>query len=466
MALLFLLILFLFPVSGFSLLSLEEEEKIGKEVLQEVTKELILVNDLEISAYVRGLGKFLLLKGASFSPFNFRFFVIKEKTFNGFSVPGGYIFLNTGLFDYVESEDELAGIIAHEMAHNLSRHVAKRIETAKKMQVAPIAVTLASLLLGGSKLGQIVGATSTALAQTKFLAYSRADEEEADRIAFEILTKSDFNPQAIVRVFQRLAQESPLSVELNYRYLLTHPPSYERTLYLQNLAEKTKIPYKKDFYTFSQDPYYFQRIKIRTKVLTEETGDLILQLKLQLKEREDPWLHYQLAMAFAQARFFDLAEEEFNKALSLFPPKEYFKLDLGEIYFLKGDYPKALVILKELNFSKYSLYEILESKRDYLLARSYLEIGNLKESYQLFKALEENGLVNQDSFFYYYFGILCSRKELLGEAHYYFAKHYETKGDFKTALFHYKRALSFLEKTSKMYLEAEKKIKVYEEKKN
>lgn len=82
--------LLLYP--SFALISLEEEEKIGREVLQELSKEIEFVNDIEIVAYVNALSGLLIKKGISFSPFNFRFYVIKDKTFNAFSVPGGYIF--------------------------------------------------------------------------------------------------------------------------------------------------------------------------------------------------------------------------------------------------------------------------------------------------------------------------------------------------------------------------------------
>jgi predicted Zn-dependent protease len=456
-----LILIFFVPIPLLALISLEEEEKIGREVLQEVSRNLEVIKDLEVQTYVNLLGDLLAKKGVSFSPFAFRFFVIKDKTFNAFSVPGGYIFLNTGLFDSLESEDELAGIMAHEMSHNLARHVAKRIETIKRMQIATTAATLAAIFLGGGQAGQIVGITGTALAQTKLLAYSRMDEEEADRQGFEILTKAGFNPQAMARVFQRLAKESSFAIELNYRYLLTHPLPQERLNYLQNLAERSAIPFK-DRYSLSGDPFYFQRLKARIRGQAEDVSDLILTLKAQLRERDDPLLHYQLSMALMESRYFIEAEAELKTAMKGLPPKDYFSLDLAELYFQKGDFIRAKEILRTLSFSERGLGEILELKRKYLLARSYSETGELNQGYQLFKAIEENRVIKQDPFFYYHFGLLCSRMDLLGESHFYFGKYYENRGDFKTALFHYKKSLSFLQKDSKMYLEAEGKVKDFE----
>lgn len=458
-----LCIIFVFFITNplKALISLEEEEKIGREVLQEVSRSLEVLKDVEALAYVNLLGDLLYQKGVTFSPFNFRFFIIKDKTFNAFSVPGGYIFLNTGLFEFLESEDELAGIMAHEMSHNLARHVAKRIDTIKRMQIATTAATLAAIFLGGGQVGQIVGMTGTALAQTKLLAYSRMDEEEADRMGFEILVKAGFNPQALPRVFQRLSKESSFAIELNYRYLLTHPLPQERLNYLQNLAEKSAIPFK-DRYILSGDPYYFLRLKARIRGEAEDPSDLILLLKAQLREKDDPFLRYQLGIALMESRFFVEAERELITALKGLPPKDYFKLDLAELYFKKGDFAKAKELLSTLAFSNSGLGEILELKRKYLLARAYSEIGELKQSYQIFKTIEENKVIKQDPFFYYHFGLLCSRMELLGESHFYFGKYYENRGDFKTAVFHYKKALSFLQKDSKMYLEAENKVKSLE----
>lgn len=449
--------------SAFALLSLEEEEKLGREILQEAVRNVEFIKDIEVIAYVNLIGETLVKRGVTFSPFNFRFYVVRDRTFNAFSVPGGYIFLNTGLFLFLESEDELAGVLAHEMAHNLARHVAKRLETIRRMQIATTTATLTALILGGPQTAQIVGATGTALAQTKLLAYSRQDEEEADRIGFEILTKAGYNPQAMVRVFEKLSRESSFSIELNYRYLLTHPLPQERLNYLQNLVERAGVPLR-DRYLVSQDPDYYKRIRARVRALSEESSDLIPSLRLQLREKEDPWLRYTLAIALLQARFFSDAEKELDLALRALPQRLYFKLDFAELKFLQGRYEEALRILETLRFEGSPLNRPLELKRKLLLARALFEVGMLKESYSIFKSLEDENFIEQEPTFFYFFGILCSRLDLMGEAHFYFGKHHENKGDLRVALFHYRRALSFLPKDTKMYSEAERKVKTFEKK--
>ena len=164
----FLVLFFIFnPSITYSLISLKEEAEIGKEVLRELSSQVKFIEDIELVAYVNSIGQTLKTRGVDFSPFDFHFFLIKDNTFNAFSVPGGYIFINSGVFESINSEDELAGIIAHEMAHNLCRHIARRIETIKRMQVLTTATILAAILLGNPKVINAVGISSIALAQTK-----------------------------------------------------------------------------------------------------------------------------------------------------------------------------------------------------------------------------------------------------------------------------------------------------------
>ncbi|MCD6489103.1 MAG: M48 family metalloprotease [Thermodesulfobacterium sp.] len=456
-----LIFLFSFHQLSYALLTLPEEEEIGKQVLQELSSKIEFIQDVELVAYINSVGKILTEKGVDFSPFKFRFYLIKDDTFNAFSVPGGYIFLNSGIFESIESEEELAGIMAHEIAHNLCRHVAKRLESAKRMQIAITAATLAAILLGGDKAAEAVGITSSAFAEAKLLAYSRADEEEADRTGFQILTKAGYNPWGMVRIMEKLSKKSNFAVELNYKYLLTHPLPQERLTYLINLARKYGSD-KGSSSIISSDPYYFKRLTIKAMVISKDPADLVLKYKEELKIKDDPWIRYSLALALSQQRFFKEAIYEMEKTLKELPPKPYFLLDLAEIYLDSGDYQRALTVIENIKFSEGSknLFEkIVYLKTQYLKAKALAETSRLFQAYEIFNNLKGNNILENDPYFYFYFGRICSRINKDGEAHFYFGKYYELKGDYKTAYFHYKKALSFLSKKDKMYNEVEKSIK-------
>lgn len=449
------LAIFSFYQLSYALLTLPEEEKIGKQVLQELSSKIEFIQDIELVAYVNSIGNLLIEKGIEFSPFKFRFYLIKDDTFNAFSVPGGYIFLNSGIFESIESENELAGIIAHEIAHNLCRHVAKRLETIKKMQVAITAATLAAILLGGGEAASAIGVTSSAFAETKLLAYSRADEEEADRTGFQILLKTGYSPWGMVNIMETLANKSNFAVELNYRYLLTHPLPQERLTYLNNLAQKYDPNKILPSAIISPDPYYFKRLIIKAIVLSkEDPADLVLKYKKELETKEDPWIRYALALSLSQQRFFKEAIYEMELALKKLPSSPYFLIDLAELYLNSGNYQSAFNVLESISFNenyKKNLEEIAYLKIQYLKAKILAETYQYFQAYEIFNRLKENKFLENDPYFYLYFGRICSNINKDGEAHFYFGKYYELKGDYKTAEYHYKKALSFLSKEDKMY---------------
>ena len=458
----FLILSFIFnPSITYSLISLKEEVEIGKEVLRELSSQVKFIEDIELVAYVNSIGQTLKTRGVDFSPFDYHFFLIKDNTFNAFSVPGGYIFINSGVFESINSEDELAGIIAHEMAHNLCRHIARRIETIKRMQVLTTATILAAILLGNPKVINAVGISSIALAQTKLLAYSRADEEEADRTGFQILSRAGYNPWGMVNIMQRLARQSNFAIELNYRYLLTHPLPQERLNYLILLAQKytsNKTPVN----LICPDKVYFKRLCIKATVLSTDPESLVPTYKEELATKENPWTRYALALALGEERFFKEAFKEMQKALAKLPKKPYFLLDLAELYFRAGDYTSALKIINNIkipNPPKYGYQKIYSLKLKYLKGRILAETGDPYSAYKMFKDLESNPVLETDPYFYFYFGRICSQLGKVGEAHFYFAKHYEFRGDYFAAIYHYKKALSFLPKTDKMYIEAKSDLK-------
>ncbi len=456
--------IFLSQQISYALITLSEEEKIGKKIFKELSTKVEFIQDVELVTYINSVGEVLKEKGLSFSPFNFRFYLIKDNTFNAFSVPGGYIFINSGILESIDSEDELAGIIAHEMAHNLCRHVARRLESIKRMQIAITAATIAAILLGGGKAAEAVGITSSAFAQTKLLAYSRADEEEADRTGFEILTRAGYSPWGMVKIMKKLARKSNFAIELTYRYLLTHPLPQERLNYLIDLAERYKNK-KFESFIIAKDKYYFKRLTIKAKILTEDPADLVLIYREELKKKEDPWVRYTLALCLEQQGFFKDAVAEMKKALKELPKRPYFLMDLAEIYLNSGIYQKALNLLENINFSQNpdEPYEkICYIKLQYLKARALAETSQVLKAYQIFNNLKDERVLENNPYFFFFFGRICSKIHRDGEAHFYFGKYYELKGDYKTALFHYKIALSFLSEKDKMYNKVKKIVKSLE----
>jgi len=427
--LVFLLGIILFPVKPvWALMSHEEEARLGRQVLRMLREKARFVDDPEVVNYVEEVGRRII---AHIGPhyFPFKFYVLEDESLNAFAVPGGYIFVNTGLLEEIDREDELAGVLAHELAHVQARHLAKRIEKLSRLNIASAAVTIVGLLLGRGKMGQAIAVTSSALATTKALAYSRSDEEEADRLGFEYLTAAGYDPRGFIEVFNKIVRHRWLLSENVPSYLLTHPGTAERITYLESMIEyyHPKVNYR-------PDPFRLRRIQVRVRVLTHDAGSLVVRYREELRmSPEDPFLHYGLALALAKLRRFEEAAREMAFVIQKFPAKDDFRLDLAEIYFQAGRYQEALPILK-----RYVKRHPYRTGAKYFLARCYQETKEYEKALALFQKLKDKLADNSD--FHYHLGRLYAALGKSGKAHYQFALHFQLEGESKVALYHLRQA--------------------------
>ncbi len=427
-------LIFLFWVSGsFGAISVSDEERLGRELLKEILTTSELINDPEVVGYVNGIGE-RILEAVSPKYFDCRFFVVKDGRLNAFALPGGYIFITSGLLEELDSEDELAAVMAHEVAHVEARHVAKRLEALKRLQIATGAATIAGFLLGGVEAGSAVAITSSAIAMSSLLAYSRADEREADRLGFEYMSRAGYDPRAFVSVLNKIMRHRWLLTENEPSYLLTHPTPPERINYLETLAETFRVKKRE------RDILYLRRIQLRVKALSRDPNSLVVRYRELLKvSPNDPMLHYGLAVAYLKKRFFSEAEEELKKVLESYPERVYFRLDLAELYFLKGDYAAAAKVLED-----YLRRRPSDAVGWWYLARVYQELGLKEKSLSCFSRIRREFFGYPE--FHYYYGKLLFEAGRAAEAHYEFGVYFLMKGDGRVALYHFKKALRLLPK--------------------
>ena len=182
------LLLLLCTTRSVCALTIEEEKKAGKEVFDKLEKHGYLEHNARVENYISELGKRLL--AGSKPIFDFRFSVIKSSGINAFATPGGYVYVFQGLINLVETESELAGVLAHEIAHVNARHIASITEKQGKISIATLAALLAGALLGGGGQGTAaITAMTMATAAHMSLKYSREHEEEADRLGMANLVQ-------------------------------------------------------------------------------------------------------------------------------------------------------------------------------------------------------------------------------------------------------------------------------------
>ena len=211
-------------VSGCaSTVSTQREVQMGLQASQELEAQLPVLEDALVETYVSDLGQRIVagLDTAPDVPWRFR--VIDSEQVNAFAVPGGFVYVTRGLLEEADTMSELAGPLAHEIAHVVHRH---GVEQMTRMQGTELAASLAYVLLGREP-GELEQAGLAVGAGAVFASYSRDDEREADASAIEYLERAGIDPAGLTRFFEPLAEggHRPGIVE---RWFATHPMTEER----------------------------------------------------------------------------------------------------------------------------------------------------------------------------------------------------------------------------------------------
>ena len=209
----------------YTFTSTEREVEQGRKLALRVAREMTIVPDESLQQRVRAIGE-RIAAVCDRRELVYQFAVVEDKELNAFSLPGGYVFVNDGLIAQTANDDELASVIAHEVAHIAARHAVKRFESGLGLQL----VQLATLAARQGPAAQGVGIAS----QAARLAYAREDELEADRLGAKYLKAAGFNPKAALTFLEKLhASDSSQTHYLprgvvHPQYALTHPFVPER----------------------------------------------------------------------------------------------------------------------------------------------------------------------------------------------------------------------------------------------
>ncbi|MBZ5562893.1 MAG: M48 family metalloprotease [Acidobacteriia bacterium] len=189
---------------GFNLFSKDQDVQLGKEAAGEIEKQVEVINDRELNAYISSIGSKLAAQPqADKYPYTFK--VVNDKSINAFALPGGPAFVHTGLIAAVDNEAQLAGVLAHEISHVALRHGTNQASKANLMQLPAL---LASKAAGsGSMLGQLSQIGIGLGANSVLLKFSRTAENQADLVGAQIAAQAGYNPVEIARFFQKLEAE-------------------------------------------------------------------------------------------------------------------------------------------------------------------------------------------------------------------------------------------------------------------
>jgi predicted Zn-dependent protease len=202
--------------------SLEKEMALGKQLAAEVRKQARVVEDPLLAEYVNRLGQNLVRNSDAKVPFTFQ--VIEGDAPNAFALPGGYIFVYTGLLKIASEESEAAAALAHEIAHVAARHMTCQ---ATKSQLANIASLPASILLGGLG-GYAVRQGAGVAVPTALLHFGRKDESEADYLGLQYMYAAGYDPNGAISLFEKIESLNRKQPGLVDRIFSTHPLDGDR----------------------------------------------------------------------------------------------------------------------------------------------------------------------------------------------------------------------------------------------
>ena len=419
-------------------LTVKEEEELSREVLKVVFRQFEIIDDTYIQNYVSTIGWRILSKMPE-QPFRYHFYVIKEHTYNAFATPAGHVFINSGLFAAMESEEELAGILGHEISHVYARHISEKIERSKKIGLASLAGIAAGVLLGAAGAGEAASAVTMGAAATGVsmeLAYSRDNEMQADQLGLKILTDAGYDGAGLLKVLRQIRSKKWFDNEQFPTYLSTHPAVEDRIAYIDSWlatqAAAGQIPPP-------VDPAEFNRIVARLRIQYGEEEQVLDDYAAALrKSPQDPIANYHYGLVLARLDKRQEAISYLKKALAKRAFDPFILRDLAKVYFLDGQFEQALKLLK-------SVKSVQPADPDTLFytGRVHLELAQLEEATDAFTVLIEKEPSYRQA--YYFLGKSLSSQGRPGEAAANLGIFYRQGRDYRNAALQFRQALKHIQ---------------------
>jgi beta-barrel assembly-enhancing protease len=218
-------------VSGCGI-STQQELEMGAQYAAQINRELPIVQDAQLHRYINDLGNELARHAGR--GIQYRFYIVNADMVNAFAVPGGYIYLNRGLIQRASNMSEVAGVLAHEIAHVEHRHGVQQME---RMQTANIGLTAAYVLLGRAP-GGVEQAAIDVGGTLVFSRYSREAELEADASAIPMLLAARIHPMGLATMFEKLLEDQQRQPSRVEQWFATHPTTTERVTQVRGMVNQ------------------------------------------------------------------------------------------------------------------------------------------------------------------------------------------------------------------------------------
>ncbi len=443
-----------FSISSLYAFSIKEEREYGQKMLAVIRSEFDILDQPDINQYINKLGdEIVSIAGSQY--FDYHFYVINNRQFNAFASPSGLIFMYSGLLETMDNEGELHSVLAHEIGHVVSRHIAGRVENSTKINAATLAMVLAGIAMGGGALSQalITGGMATGAAMS--MAFTRKDEEEADLKAYAYMLESHRDPKDMVTMLKKMYKVNQLNMGEVPQYLLTHPKPELRMGYVEDLIH---VNQPGNFPEAEQ--FAFNRIKCRVKSYTRQPDQLMASYRKKIRtaanEFERLMATYGLSLAYLDQAEYAKAEEELKKVIAAFPKKSILLSDLGLIYLKNGRLQEAQTLFDQArNLDPGDWYA------SYNLAVTLTSSGNDERALALYKQLV--GDMPDFSGGYFQIAGIYSRQGKQDQSHLNLGKSFYFKGQFKQATYHLEKAKEMMVGDQAVQSEIDELFKIIKE---
>ncbi len=363
-----------------AVLSKSAEAQLGRAIMREIRASGELVEDPQVTEYINEIGHRIAAQANTEGVHEFSFFVVDSPVINAFALPGGFIGVHTGLLEATRNEDELAGVLSHEVAHVTQRHIARRIHANQRQSILSTAIMLGALLAGAAGAsgdamqGAIAVAQGTSAQQQ--INFTRANEYEADRIGINALAAAGFDPQGMASFFEVISRGMTPHEYRSPEFLRTHPVSSARIAEARGRARDYAPVHTNDSVTYgiarmrliveSKDTpeeavSYFEREAYEYQSDVERYGRAVAYLRAgrnseanrifeELASKDPQVIAYHIGLADSLLEM-DRASEAmatFERALELFPRNLPLVIHYANALLRVGEPKRAHAMLLDL----------------------------------------------------------------------------------------------------------------------
>jgi len=280
------------------------EVEVGRKFSLVALAGLPLIRDDTVQQYVQKLGQ-RIVSGLQEPAFTYRFFVVQDRQLNAFSVPGGYIYIHSGLLLKVANSDELASVLGHEVAHIQNHHIVRQQEDTSLLSMGSLAAMVLSVINPGLGLGV------AAAGQAKMMKYARALEEESDYRGLQYMKQAGFDPRGMPSFFKKMWQEERMNPSYVPPYFRSHPLSQDRLSYI----ERTLKTFNWELPEARGRDFELERVQAILRTARESRSRMVAEYERRVEaDPENPYPLALLGTVFLHHRDFTRARELLEKA--------------------------------------------------------------------------------------------------------------------------------------------------------